>query len=96
VEEAVPPQGSKHEVKTTILIVEDHFVTRWSAAEYLRMRGYKVIEAVDVTEALGIAAAGTPIDAVFSDARMSTSGATRADTNSRNGLLRTGLPFPYC
>ena len=66
-EEAVPPLGSKQEVKATILIVEDDFMTRWSAAEYLRLRGYKVLEAVDVTEALGLAAAGTPIDAVFSD-----------------------------
>ena len=68
-EEAVPPLRNKQEVKPTILIVEDHFTTRWSAAEYLRMRGYKVIEAVNLTEALGLAAAGA-IDAVFSDVQL--------------------------
>jgi len=70
VEDAVPPPRSKHEVKATILIVEDHFMTRWSAAEYLRKRGYRVLEAVNVTEALGLATAGTPIDAVFSDVQL--------------------------
>jgi DNA-binding NtrC family response regulator len=70
VEEAVPPLPDKQEVKSTILIVEDHFMTRWSAAEYFRMRGYRVLEAVNVTEALGLAAAGTTIDAVFSDVQL--------------------------
>lgn len=66
-EEAVPPLRNKQEFKSTILVVEDHFATRWSAAEYLRRRGYKVLEAVNVTEALGLATSGTRIDAVFSD-----------------------------
>lgn len=69
-EEAMPPLRNKQEVKPTILIVEDHFMTRWAAAEYLRRRGYKVLEALNVTEALGLAAAGTPIDAVFSDVEL--------------------------
>lgn len=42
-------------------------MTRWPAAEHLRQRGFRVIEAVDVTEALGVAACGVRIDAVFSD-----------------------------
>lgn len=69
-EEAVPRLPNKQEVKPTILMVEDHFMTRWSAAEYLRRQGYKVLEAVNVTEAIGLAAAGTPIDAVFSDVEL--------------------------
>lgn len=69
-EDAVPPPRSKDELKVTILVVEDHFVTRWSAAEYLRMRGYRVLEAANVTEALGLASAGTAIDAVFSDVHL--------------------------
>lgn len=69
-EEAVPPLRNKQEAKATILIVEDHFATRWSAAEYLRRQGYKVLEAVNVTEALGLATAGTRIDAVFSDVNL--------------------------
>jgi DNA-binding NtrC family response regulator len=67
VEEAVPPLRNKQEVKPTILVVEDHFITRWTAAEYLRRHGYKVLESVSVTEGLALAAAGTRIDAVFSD-----------------------------
>jgi two-component system, response regulator PdtaR len=70
VDEAVPSLPDKQEVKPTILIVEDRFVTRWSAAEYLRMRGYRVLEAVNVTEALGLAATGATIDAVFSDVQL--------------------------
>ena len=69
-EEAVPQLPGKQAIKSTILIVEDHFLTRWSAAEYLRRRGYKVLEAVNVTEAIGLIAAGTPIDAVFSDVEL--------------------------
>jgi len=70
VEEAMPPLQNKQDVKPTILVVEDHFMTRWAAAEYLRRGGYKVLEAVNVTEALGLAAAGTQIDAVFSDVEL--------------------------
>lgn len=66
----MPPLRNKQEVKPTILIVEDHFTTRWAAAEYLRRRGYKVLEAVNATEALGLAAAGTQIDALFSDVEL--------------------------
>ncbi len=69
-EEAVPPLRNKQEVKPTILLVEGHFVTRWSTAEYLRRQGYKVLEAVNVTEALGLAAAGTRIDVVFSEVQL--------------------------
>lgn len=69
-EEAVPPLRDKQEVKATILVVEDHFMTRWAAAEYLRQQGYKVLEAVNVTEALALTTAGTPIDVVFSDVHL--------------------------
>ena len=56
--------------KPTILLVEDHFITRWSAAEYLRRVGFKVIEAVDVTEAMGVINSGVTVDAVLSDVHM--------------------------
>jgi hypothetical protein len=39
-------------------------MTRWSAADYLRMRGYRVLEAVNVTEALGLATAGTSYELI--------------------------------
>jgi DNA-binding NtrC family response regulator len=70
VEQAVPPLRNKQEVKATILVVEDHFMTRWAAAEFLRQQGYKVLEAVNVTEALALTTAGTPIDVVFSDVQL--------------------------
>lgn len=53
--------------KPTLLLVEDDFPTRWTAAEFLRAAGFTVIEAIDVDEALTVLLAGKPIDAVFSD-----------------------------
>lgn len=58
----------------TILLVEDHFLTRWSAAEVLRFHGFRVIEATSLSEALGIAASGVPIDLVFSDIQLPAAG----------------------
>jgi len=70
VEDAVPPARIKQEGMPTVLIVEDHFMTRWSAAQYLRAQGYRVLEAVNFTEALGLANSGTRIDVVFSDVEL--------------------------
>jgi DNA-binding NtrC family response regulator len=70
VEEAVPPLQETPIRKPTILIVEDQFITRWVAAEYLRDQGYKIIEAVDATEAMGLAGSGIVIDVVFSDVEL--------------------------
>jgi len=53
--------------KPTLLLVEDDFPIRWTAAEFLRAAGYTVVEAVDVDEALTVLLAEKPIDAVFSD-----------------------------
>lgn len=51
----------------TLLLVEDDFSTRWTAAEMLRAAGFTVVEAVDANEALSVFLAGKPIDAVFTD-----------------------------
>ena len=48
-----------------ILLVEDDFLTRWSAAEYLRETGFEILEAVNAREAMEILTAATTIDAVF-------------------------------
>jgi CheY-like chemotaxis protein len=53
-----------------VLIVEDHFYTRWGAAEYLRQSGHRVFEAMNVAEAIAIMSSGTHIDIVFSDINM--------------------------
>ena len=66
-EETAAPLSKLRNTKVTILVVEDHFMTRWAAARYLRHAGFKVMEAVDSTEAMGLAASGLPISAVFSD-----------------------------
>lgn len=66
-EEVAVPLSKLRNTKTTVLVVEDHFMTRWAAARYLRTAGFKVIEAVDSAEAMGLASSGVPISAVFSD-----------------------------
>jgi CheY-like chemotaxis protein len=58
------------ETKLTILIVEDEFLVRWPAAEFLRERGYTVIEATNVADAISIFDSGTHVDIVFSDVHM--------------------------
>lgn len=56
--------------KTVILLIEDDFWTRFSAAETLRVLGYRVIEARDATEGISVLTAGTHVDVVFSDINM--------------------------
>src|SRR5579859_6096567 len=56
--------------KIVLLLVEDDFWTRFSAAETLRVLGYRVIEARDAAEGISVLVAGTPVDAVFSDINM--------------------------
>jgi two-component system, response regulator PdtaR len=65
----------------TVLIVEDHFWTRYMAAEYFRGSGYRVIEANNADEAVSVLAAGSQVHVVFSDIRMprSTDGLALAD-----------------
>jgi two-component system, response regulator PdtaR len=61
---AAPPS------RIVILLVEDDFWTRFSAAETLRALGYRVIEARDAAEGISVLTAGTQVDAVFSDINM--------------------------
>jgi CheY-like chemotaxis protein len=56
--------------KRTILIVEDHLWTRYTAADYLRAAGYRVVEASNAEEAISALSSGKPIDVVFSDINM--------------------------
>lgn len=63
-------QQQQEASKKAVLIVEDHFYTRWGAAEYLRQSDYRVFEAMNVAEAIGIMNSGTRIDIVFSDINM--------------------------
>lgn len=68
---ATPPlRQERTAIKKTVLLVEDHFLTRWSAAECLRGAGYRVVEAINTTEAVGVINSGTQVDLVFSDINM--------------------------
>ena len=54
----------------TVLVAEDNFDTRWLTAEFLRMSGYRVVEAMNSTEAIAVLCSGTSVDLVFSDVYM--------------------------
>lgn len=65
----LPPADTK-EGTLAVLIVEDEFLVRWPAAEFLREHGYTVIEATDVADAISIFNSGAHVDIVFSDIHM--------------------------
>jgi len=58
-------QQSCKQRKRRVLLVEEDFLTRWAAAEYLRETGFDVIEAVSTGEALAAIRSVSAIDAVF-------------------------------
>jgi CheY-like chemotaxis protein len=64
----LPPEIA--DAKLTVLIVEDEFLLRWAAADFLRERGYLVIEATSVPDAISIFESGAHVDLVFSDVHM--------------------------
>lgn len=72
-EELIPLGQASTKAQVTVLIVEDHFWTRYMAAEYFRDAGYRVIEANDADEALNVLASGNQVHVVFSDIQMSGS-----------------------
>jgi DNA-binding NtrC family response regulator len=57
-------------LKKVVLLVEDHFDTRWATATYLRDGGLRVIEAIDSAEAKALAQVTGHIDLVFTDIYM--------------------------
>jgi CheY-like chemotaxis protein len=63
--------GEAEDTHEVVLIVEDDFLIRWPAAEYLRDSGYRVIEAGTVGEAMVVFSSGTHVDLVFSDINLS-------------------------
>jgi two-component system, response regulator PdtaR len=68
-----PVESSKLDVgdhRSVVLIVEDDFLVRWAAAEYLRDAGYGVIEAAAVTEAIVVLSCDKHVDIVFSDVNL--------------------------
>jgi len=69
-EESIPAGQANTQAQVTVLIVEDHFWTRYTAAEYFRGSGYRVIEANNADEAVSVLASGSRVDVVFSDIGM--------------------------
>jgi len=53
-----------------VLVLEDNFWTRYTAAEFLRGMGYRVIEGKDADEGVSVLATGTRVDVIFTDVRM--------------------------
>jgi len=53
-----------------ILLLEDNFWTRYTAGEFLRGMGYRVIEGKDADEGVSVLAAGTRVDVIFTDVWM--------------------------
>jgi CheY-like chemotaxis protein len=65
-----PKQHALRRYTPVVMIVEDHFLTRCTAAVYLREAGYSVIEAATAGEAISVLDSGTRVDLVFSDVYM--------------------------
>ena len=56
-----------------VLVVEDEAILRMMVAEHLRTKGYRVIEAASLNEAVAVLSSGEPADIVFSDVNLSGS-----------------------
>ncbi len=50
-----------------VLIVDQDFMSRWKTADFLRERGYFIIEATDASDAMALIASGTRVDIVIFD-----------------------------
>jgi DNA-binding response OmpR family regulator len=56
-----------------VLVVEDEAILRMMIAEYLRTKGYRVIEAGSLDEAVAVLSSGEHAEIVFSDVNLSGS-----------------------
>lgn len=64
---AADQHEGEHTEDRTVLLVEDDALLRISTADYLRTKGYHVIEAGTVIEAATVLSSGPPVHLVFSD-----------------------------
>ncbi len=62
--------GHGHNLKATVLVVDDDILIRMSIAEFLRDKSYRVIEASNAAEAMAILESGELVEVVFSDVFM--------------------------
>ena len=56
-----------HATPAIVLVVDDEVLIRLAVSDFLRERGYQVVEATNGEEAQAIFAVGEPIDLLFSD-----------------------------
>jgi hypothetical protein len=77
----------------TILVVEDEVLVRHDISEYLREKGYNVIEANSATEALQVFRNGMDVALVFNVPVLITSG--HVPPQEIPGSLGTLIPKPY-
>jgi two-component system, response regulator PdtaR len=62
--------AAPHQLAATapaVLLVDQDFLARWKAADYLRERGYNIIEATGAADAMAVLASGTRVDVVLLD-----------------------------
>lgn len=64
------PQVETARKPLVILVLEDDFMTRWAASEFLRDAGHRVIESENVAAAMSLFETGLRPDIVFSDVNM--------------------------
>lgn len=65
-----PAENLKPAPTGAILVVEDEILIRLDTADYLRNRGFAVVEASNAHEAIEILGSGVAISLVFTDVRM--------------------------
>ena len=65
----MPGQVEQHDMQT-VLVVEDDMMVRMPISEYLRARGYTVLEAGNASEAIATLDSVAEVGVVFSDIRM--------------------------
>jgi CheY-like chemotaxis protein len=63
----VEKNGNGHPAASTVLVVEDEVLVRMAAADYLRRRGYRVLEAKTGEEAQAILRARELVEILFCD-----------------------------
>lgn len=51
----------RHESALTVMVVEDSDDVRWALKQFLKMKGYRVVEAADGSEAIDVARRERPV-----------------------------------
>jgi CheY-like chemotaxis protein len=62
--------GNGHSLPATILVVEDEVLIRMAVCDFLRVRGYRVLEASTGEEAQSVLRAGEPVEILFADVEL--------------------------